>query len=179
MRITTIASALWITAALISGCGDAPAVQSRTAAAEDQIDGAKYMLAEEPDDAIGVIDARQSASDGAPLTVVGRIGGTSSPWVDGRAAFTLLDASLVLVAEGADAGDSGDGQICMGDCCAAERAHATMLVKILADNGRVMEVDSRDLLRIAENDMVVVRGKATKDNSGNVALIADAVFIRR
>jgi hypothetical protein len=179
MRIRTITSALWLTAALISGCGDAPAVQPRTAAAQAQIDGARYMLAEEPDDAIGVIEARQSASDGATLTVVGRIGGTSSPWVDGRAAFTLLDASLVLVAEGTDAGDAGDGQICTGDCCATERAHATMLVKILGDNGRVLVVDSRDLLGIAENDMVVVRGTAKKDKNGNVTLVADAVFVRR
>jgi hypothetical protein len=176
---TIIASALSITVALISGCADGPADRSRTAAAEDQIDGARYKLAEEPDDAIGVIEARQSATDSAPLTVVGRIGGTSSPWVDGRAAFTLLDASLVLVAEGTDAGDAGDGQICTGDCCAAERAHATMLVKILGENGRVLEVDSRDLLGIAENDMVVVRGKAKKDKNGNVTLVADAVFVRR
>lgn len=179
MRTTIIASAFWVTVALISGCGDAPAVQSRTAASETQIDGARYMLAEEPDDAIGVIEARQSASDGAPLTVVGRIGGTSSPWVDGRAAFTMLDASLVLVAEGTDAGDAEDGQFCTGDCCASERAHATMLVKILGDNGRVLEVDSRDLLGIAENDMVVVSGKAKKDKNGNVTLVADAVFVRR
>lgn len=179
MRIMIIASALSITIALISGCADPPVDRSRTAAAEAQIGGARYMLAEEPDHAVGVIDARQSASDGAPLTVVGRIGGTSSPWVDGRAAFTLLDASLVLVAEGTDAGDAEDSQICTGDCCAAERAHATMLVKILGDNGRVLEVDSRDLLGIAESDMVVVVGTAKKDKNGNVTLVADAVFVRR
>jgi hypothetical protein len=165
-----------VAAALLSGCGAAPDAQSRPAAEATAIDGARYTLAEEPDDAIGVIEARESASDGAALTVVGRIGGTTSPWVNGRAAFTLLDASLVLVAEGAD---SGEGEICTGDCCAAERAHATMLVKFLDDNGRVLEVDSRQLLGIAENDMVVVRGKAKKDKNGNVSLVADTVFVRR
>jgi hypothetical protein len=164
------------TAAVISGCGVASEVESGTASASTPIDGAKYMLAEEPDDAIGVIEARKSAADGATLTVVGRIGGTISPWVNGRAAFTLLDASLTLVAEGTD---TGQGQICTGDCCAAERAHATILVKIVDQSGRVLSIDSRQLLGIAENDMVVVCGKATKDKTGNVALIADGAFIRR
>jgi hypothetical protein len=179
MRTLLLSFVLSAIIALICGCGGAPDAGSRTATASPQIGGARYMLTEEPDDAIGVIEARQSASDGAPLTVVGRIGSTSSPWVDGRAAFMLRDASLLLVAEGTDAGDVGDGQICTGDCCAAERARATMLVKILGDNGRVLEVDSRDLLGVAENGMVVVRGTAKKDKNGNVALVADAVFVRR
>jgi hypothetical protein len=176
MRTLRLSFVLSATIALVCGCGGAPNAGSRVAIASPQIGGARYTLAEEPDDAIGVIDARQSASDGAPLTVVGRIGGTVSPWVNGRAAFTLLDASLMLVAEGAD---TGEGQICTGDCCAAERSHATMLVKIVDDEGRVLEVDSRQLLGIAENDMVVVRGTAKKDKNGNVALAADAVFVRR
>ena len=175
MRIFFVVSlVIAATVTLLSGCGADG--ESGPVAQPAPIDGARYTLAEEPDDAIGVIDARESADDGAPLTVVGRIGGTTTPWVNGRAAFTLLDASLVLVAEGAD---SGLGEICTGDCCATERAHATMLVKILDESGRVLEVDSRQLLGIAENDMVVVCGKAKKDKNGNVALVANAVFVRR
>lgn len=164
------------TIALFSGCNRAPEAGSQPSPSSNPIDGSRYMLTEEPDEAIGVIEARESASDGAPITVVGRIGGTISPWVNGRAAFTLLDASMVLVAEGTD---TEEGQICTGDCCAAERGNATMLVKIIDDKGRVLEVDSRRLLRIVENDMVVVCGKATKDKSGNVALMVDGIFVRR
>ena len=177
MRTMLLSVVLWGTAAIFSGCGASDS-GSTTQALSASTDGARYTLTEEPEDAIGVIDARESASDGEPLTVVGRIGGTSSPWVNGRAAFMLLDASLVMVAEGTDDGEA-DGQICMGDCCAAERAHATMLVKILDDKGRLLEVDSRRLLGIAENDMVVVCGKAKKHKNGNVALVANAVFVRR
>jgi hypothetical protein len=176
MRTILFAAMLGTAVAHISGCGRAPDTDSVTGTPSNPIDGSRYLLSDEPDDAIGVIEARESAVDGAPITVVGRIGGTTTPWVNGRAAFTLLDASMVLVAEGTDA---GEGQICTGDCCAAERAHATMLVKILDENGRVLAADSRQLLGLAENDMVVVCGKATKDKSGNVALIADAVFIRQ
>jgi hypothetical protein len=176
MRTVFLAAMFASTVAFIAGCGHAPHAESVFHTSTNSIDGSRYLLSEEPDDAIGVIEARESAADGDAITVVGRIGGTTSPWVNGRAAFTLLDASLVLVADGAD---SGEGEICTGDCCAAERAHATMLVKILEERGRVLQIDSRRLLGLAENDMVVVRGKATKDKSGNVSLIADAVFIRR
>lgn len=174
----TVHSAAMLASAVIyiSGCGRAPDAQSAADMVSNTVDATRYLLSEEPDHAIGVIEARESAADGAPITVVGRIGGTITPWVNGRAAFSLLDASMLLVAERTD---NCEGQICTGDCCAAERAHGTMLVKILDGKGGVLEVDSRRLLGLAENDMVVVCGKATKDKSGNVALIAEAVFIRR
>jgi hypothetical protein len=160
----------------VTGCGGAGDAVTQATNASLAVDSSKYMLMEEPEEALGIIEARESASDGDPLVVVGRIGGTTSPWVEGRAAFTLLDASILLVAEGAEC---GEGELCSGDCCAAERAHATMLVKITDLGGRVLAVDARRLLGLAENDMVVVRGKASKDDSGNVALIADGVFVRR
>jgi hypothetical protein len=140
------------------------------------IDGSKYLLAEEPDGAVGVIAARESVKDGEPVVVVGRIGGAANPWIGGRAAFTLLDASKSVVAEGAD---SGGNEICTGDCCAIERAACTMLVKVVNENGRVLPIDSRQLFGVATNDMVVVRGNASKDDSGNVVLLANGVHVRR
>jgi hypothetical protein len=176
MRFIIAGTILVGAAAFAVGCNQAPDTEATSFTIASPATASKYMLTEEPDEAVGVIEARESASDGEKIAVVGRIGGAISPWVNGRAAFTLLDASMVLVAEGTD---TGDDQICTGDCCATERAHATMLVKIVDATGRVLEIDSRRLLGIAENDMVVVCGRATKDKSGNVALIADGVFVRR
>ena len=62
--------------------------------------------------------------------LVGRIGGSANPWIDGRAAFTLLDASMTVIAEG---GDSAEGELCTGDCCATERLACTTLVKVVED----------------------------------------------
>ena len=164
------------TLTVVTGCGAASDPEADAVNQSVSVDSSKYVLMEEPEEAVGIIEARESASDGDPLVVVGRIGGTTNPWVEGRAAFTLLDASILLVAEGAEC---GEGELCSGDCCAAERAHATMLVKITDPAGRVLAVDARRLLGLADNDMVVVRGTASKDTSGNVALIADGVFVRR
>ncbi|MDP6443498.1 MAG: hypothetical protein QGG36_29280 [Pirellulaceae bacterium] len=58
------------------------------------VDGSLYRLDNEPAGALGVIKIRQDAKDQDSVVVVGRIGGSESPWVDGRAAFTIVDSSL-------------------------------------------------------------------------------------
>lgn len=172
LYLTVLASAL----SLSVGCGSpAASTPDSSAATKPTVNGEKYLLAEEPDDAVGVIEARETASNGDRLVVVGRIGGSDKPWVEGRAAFMLLDASMAVVAEGTE---SGEGEVCMGDCCANERAECTTLVKVV-DNGALVAADSRQLLGVKENDFVVVRGKASKDESGNFTVLAEGVFIRR
>lgn len=173
LYLTVAASAL----SLSIGCGSpaSTTLESSAAATKTAVNGDKYLLAEEPDDAVGVIEARETANNGDPLVVVGRIGGSDKPWVEGRAAFMLLDASMAVVAEGTE---SAAGEVCMGDCCANERAECTTLVKVV-DNGALVAADSRQLLGLKENDFVVVRGKASKDESGNFTVLAEGVFIRR
>jgi hypothetical protein len=162
--------------AMISGCGGSSIASiSPPETAPASIDGAKYVLDEEPDGAVGVIAARESANDGEPIVVVGRIGGATNPWIDGRAAFMLLDASMTVVADGTD---SAEGQICMDDCCAQQRATSTTLVKVVDASGRVLAADARQLLGVAADDMVVVRGTVSKDENGNFAVLADGVHIR-
>lgn len=161
----------------VAGCGGSSSANvSSQAASAVSIDGSKYVLADEPDGAIGVIAARESAKDGEPIVVVGRIGGAANPWIEGRAAFTLLDASKSIVATGTE---SKEGEICTGDCCASERAGCTALVTVVDAGERVLAVDSRQLLGLVANDMVVVRGKAKKDDSGNFVVVADGVYVRR
>jgi hypothetical protein len=165
-----------VSVAMISGCGGSSIANvGSLESAPAPVDGSKYVLAEEPDGAVGVIAARESASDGDPIVVVGRIGGATNPWIDGRAAFMLLDASMTVVADGADC---VEGQICLDDCCAQERAGSTTLVKVVDASGRVLAADARQLLGVAADDMVVVRGNVSKDENGNFVVLADGVHIR-
>jgi hypothetical protein len=172
--LIVIASLLSIAGA---GCGSSSSASVDTNAVTPvSFDGSKYVLAEEPDGAVGVIAARETAQDGEPIVVVGRIGGATNPWIEGRAAFMLLDASMVIVADGTD---GADGEICMDDCCATERLTSTTLVKVVDGGGQVLTVDTRQLLGVAANDMVVVRGTVSKDESGNFVVLADGVHVRR
>lgn len=59
-----------------------------------EIDGTKFLLASEPAGATDVIKVREAAQDSDDVVIVGRIGGSEDPWVDGRAAFTIVDLSL-------------------------------------------------------------------------------------
>lgn len=175
MRLGISFYTLAVAALAVTGCTSS-AVTPDAMATTASVDGAKYLLTEEPDGAVGVIEARESAKDGDPVVIVGRIGGSDNPWIEGRAAFMLLDASKVMVAIGED---TGEEEICMDDCCAAERAGCTTLVKVVDADGKLVAADSRQLLGLTSEDMVVVRGKAKKDESDNFTVLADAVFIRR
>ena len=174
LLIPTIAAAAVILATL--GCGSGAGEKPVSQATKVAFNGGKYTLADEPDGAIGVIAARGSAKDGEPIVMVGRVGGAGNPWIDGRAAFTMLDASKSVVAQGKEANGN---EICMGDCCALERAACTALVTVVDDSGSVLPVDSRELLRIAENDMILVRGRVKRDGIGNFTILADGVYVRR
>jgi hypothetical protein len=158
------------------GCGSSSSSSGPENFMPVAFDGARYVLAEEPDEAVGVISARESAKNGEPIVVVGRIGGAVTPWVEGKAAFVLIDASLTVVANGAD---SAANEICMDDCCAKERIGSTTLVKVVDKTGRLLPVDARKLFDVSENDMVVVRGFVSKDEKGNFVVLADGVHVRR
>lgn len=175
-RILLIVFAVSYSVAMI-GCGSSPPTEINSKALTPvSIDSSKYVLADEPDGAIGVIAARQSTADGEPVIVVGRVGGAANPWIEGRAAFMLLDPSMTLVASGTE---SSGGEICMDECCAAERTASTTLVKVVDESGKVLTADARQLFGLALNDMVVVSGKASKDASGNFAVLANGVHVRQ
>ncbi len=173
MKLTAFHFALSFALITAVGCGTG---SSQGSARAPSAEGMKYVLAEEPNGAIGVIEARKSAENGGDVVVVGRIGGTNNPWIEGRAAFMLLDPSKVVVAEGQD---SAEQELCMDDCCASERADCTILVKVVDADGSVVAIDARHLLGLAVNDLVVVRGKAQKDESHNITILANAVHIHR
>jgi hypothetical protein len=124
---------------------------------------------------MGVIEARQLSEDGQELVLVGRIGGSANPWIEGRAAFTLLDPSMIAVDPSQG---MAEGQICTDECCDTERAECTTIVKFVDASGALVETDARKLLGVSEDDMVVVKGTAKRDKSGNFQLLATGLHIR-
>ncbi len=176
MKLTIQGFVLSLAASVLFGCGGSSSADPTALATPAAIKGQKYLLADEPDGAIGVIEARDSAKDGEPVVVVGRIGGAANPWIEGRAAFTLLDASMAIVAEGAD---NEEGEICLDDCCAEERGKCTTLVKVVDGDGKLVAADSRQLLGVSADDTVVVSGAASKDASRKFTVLAQGVFVRR
>ncbi len=136
----------------------------------------KYLLDSEPEDAKDVIAVRDSAKDDEEVTVVGRIGGSANPWIDGRAAFSIVDPSLQACSD-----IPGDACEKPWDyCCETDKLPgATALVKVVDENGEVLKADARESLKLDELQTVVVRGKAKRDAEGNLTVLADRLYVRK
>jgi hypothetical protein len=155
---------------VIQGCSNrVETIQTGSAGAEH---GTRYQLQAEPKDAIGVLQLKESALDGSPIALIGRVGGGQKPWIEGRAAFLLVDDGVAPASRDEECGE---------DCahCAAALAEATTVVKFVDEQGKVIATDARTLLGIEDFQTVVVQGIARKDKSGNVSVVADGIYIRR
>ncbi|PQO45992.1 hypothetical protein [Blastopirellula marina] len=137
--------------------------------------GAAYVLAEEPTGAIGVAEARDKAEDEKEVIVVGRIGGSSNPWIENRAAFSLVDQSLKACSD-----IEGDACETPWDyCCETDKLPgATALIKVVDADGEIVKEDARTLLGVKELSTVVVKGKADRDDDGNLTILASNIFVK-
>ena len=139
-------------------------------------DAPKVLLAQEPSGAKGVIESKKQATDGAEVVVLGRIGGSQKPFT-GRAAFTIVDASLKPCNE-------IEGDTCpvpWDYCCEApdDLAKATLLVKFVDDKGKTLPHDAREWLGVKELQTVVIRGQVKKDDESGLTILASGVFVRK
>lgn len=165
--------ALLLAGALAGGCGR-QGQEGPPDAGTAGADGARYLLNEEPAGAKGVLEVRKQAKDGDEVVVVGRIGGDKKPWVEGRAAFWIVDPSLKSC--GADEGCPTPWDYCCEEKESLLRATAT--VKVADAEGRTVQADARKLLGLKELQTVVVKGRAKRDEKGNLTVLADGVFVR-
>lgn len=155
----------------IAGCGK-PAAQSD---AKPSAEGAAYRLSVEPENAKGVKEVREVAKSDEEITLVGRIGGDTSPWVDGQAAFLIVDPLLKPCNEKEDDGCATPWDYCCdSDLLPSHKA----LVKIVDKDGKTVATDARKLLGVKESQTVVVRGQAKRDDAGNLSVLAAGVYVK-
>jgi hypothetical protein len=119
--------------------------------------------------------ARDAVKNDEEITLVGRIGGAENPWVDGQAAFTIVDSALKPCNEkDDDACQTPWDYCCDTDLLPTNKA----FVKIVGEDGRPVPTDARQLLGIKELQTVVVHGRAKRDDAGNLTVLADGVYVR-
>ncbi|MDZ4688637.1 MAG: hypothetical protein SH850_26485 [Planctomycetaceae bacterium] len=155
------------------GCGQSatgPAPQ--TTSATPSVASASVLLHEQPADAKPVADVRGSAEDGVDVTILGRIGGGANPWVDGRAAFTIVDPKVAPCHPSEGCPTPWDY------CCSTDQLPKnSAMIKIVDTAGGTVEQDARQLLGVKELQTVVVKGKAKRDEAGNLTVLASGVFV--
>lgn len=175
----TILLALALMFASTSGCSKSPdsdAPGEKTGVTTLQFDTSGYVLESEPAGAKSVLEVRESAEDGDDIVIIGRVGGSTHPWVDGYAAFTIVDASLPACGDEEDCNCKTPWDYC---CETAETiASNTATVKFLGDDQRPLPIGARDAFQIEELQTVVVQGKAKRE-AGNLTVIASKIFSRK
>jgi hypothetical protein len=157
----------------LAGCGGAPDT-SRSSAADRSDSAARYVADVEPSGAVPVGEARRSVSNADDAVIVGRIGGSAHPFVDGLAAFTIVDPKVPHCA--ADEGCPTPWDYC---CTQDQVQDSIAMVKVVDDQDTVIAEDARQLLGVEPLDTLVVQGEAQRDEEGNLTLLADRVFVRR
>ena len=168
-----ISGFLLVAAMFMVGCAQSnePAASSEAADAASAPDAA-YLLADKPADALGVEQARQESKNDEQVAVEGRIGGSGKPFVDGIAAFTIVDPKLQWCAP-------EEGCPTPWDYCCSDKTGKLAMVKIVGPDGQPVSKDARGLLGVKELSKVVVEGKAQRDDQGNLTVLAEKVHVAK
>lgn len=145
------------------GCSKAPVAGNGKSA---------VILETKPPSALSVMDARKAAKDNEVVVLIGRIGGEEKPFVDGVAAFTVVDLSLKHCAD--DEGCPTPWDYC---CVTDQIPERKALVKVVDESGKPIASDARELLGVKELSTVTVRGLANRDEAGNLTVLAKGVFV--
>lgn len=163
---------LGLVVAGLLGCSDGDdAPQPGAVRQSNQED--RYIVDSEPPGAIAVGDARRTVADEDVVVLVGRVGGSKSPFVDGIAAFTIVDLNVPPCSAEEGCPTPWDY------CCTQDQVKDNIaMVKVVDGQGQPVAEDARQLLGVETLDAVVIRGKAKRDGDGNLALLADHVFVR-
>lgn len=163
--------------ASLAGCG----ARSDAGQADLLAAGTRFLLPEEPQGAVGILEHRESVPAGEEppqlreVVLWGKIGGKKQTWSGDSAEFVISDPTFALAA--------GD-HVCQDDNCPFckdkhDRASAEAIVSLVDDQGQVPAVDARKLLGLEEGQMVVVCGQAEVNSLGLLTVRASGLYVRR
>lgn len=157
--------------AFAAGCNSSPVLQESETKGDSA--SSQYLAVVEPAGALPVGEARKSVKDDQAVTLVGIIGGSSEPFVDGLAAFTIVDPKVPYCS--ADEGCPTPWDY----CCTQDQVKGNIAtVKIVDDAGKPVAADARKMLNVKELSTVVVQGTARRDDQGNLTVAASKVIVR-
>jgi hypothetical protein len=163
-------TSLLVASLLLSACGGEPGpaeAESQTASGLPE----RYLLPSAPADAVDIGAARADLAEGDTVTVRGVVGGSVKPFVEGLAAFTLVDPSLASCAED-DMGCKTPWDYCCVDPQTIAENSATVEFR---EDGTTLTASPRGFHGLDHLATVVVQGIAERDAHGNVTIVASGV----
>ena len=170
---------------VVNGCDDggttaqAPTAPPPQVAPGTQALPAGLVLGEAPAGAEDVVAAKKDAKEGDAVVVRGRVGGSPSPFVEGRASFQLVDASLKACGEG----NPDDKCETPWDFCCEEpktiAAHSAS-VQVVNPDGRPMYSGLKGVGGLKPLSEVTVKGTVAKTSeSGALVINATGLHVKQ
>lgn len=136
------------------------------------------LASKAPADAQDIVAAKKTAKKGDRICVRGRIGGSKSPMIDGRAAFTLVDLELPPCNANPEDGCMRPWDYC---CEPAARiaAHAAT-IQVVDAKGKVIRTGLEGTGGLVPLSELVVAGTVVATDGDKLLLIsADAIHVDR
>lgn len=169
-------------AVLLTACGSADQAGKKSteqigvAVTEVPAASTLTVLTAKPTDAIDVTVAR-TKPPGSAVTVQGRVGGRSKPFIAERSAFLLADLKAIAAC---DANPDDDCDTPWDYCCepTAKIAASTCLVQVVGNDGQVATIPLNGVGGMAPGSSVVVTGSLSPQSTPeSVVIIAQAVYV--
>jgi hypothetical protein len=137
--------------------------------------GKQFLLSEEPEGAVGILDYREAATETQSVTLLGKIGGGTPVWSPESAMFLITDPTHALEDE--------SGHVCHGDNCPfckgkTDAKQAQAIAMLTTPEGKVPPVDARKLLPLAEGQLVVVQGRPETNAVGQLVVHVRGIYLR-
>lgn len=118
----------------------------------------------------GVKEAKAAAKSGQPITLVGCIGGSVKPFVDGRAVFTIVDPAIPsCAAMGDDEHCKTPWDYCCEDRESLKRNIAT--VEIAGADGRPLAISVQGLEGLKPMATIAVTGTVEETNDAGLLVV--------
>ena len=169
--------------ALVTGCDDrdagtkAPGQAPAQASSADALP-AGLVVSEAPAGAKDVVALKKEAKVGDEVVVRGRVGGSVSPFVEGRASFQLIDTSLKAC------GESNPADTCRTPwdfCCEEPKevaAHSAS-VQVVGADGKPLRSALQGAGGLKPLSEVTVRGTVAKgSDTGTLIVNATAIHVK-
>ena len=128
------------------------------------------MVARGPAQGTGVTAAKASATQGAEIVIVGKIGGSEAPFSADRAVFTIVDPALKSCADGGDPDHcSTPWDYCCEDRKALKSGMAT--IEIAGANGKPLAGSVKGVSGLDPLAIVAVTGTVTERNDAGMLVV--------
>lgn len=137
---------------------------------------AGLFLSAAPEGARDVKDAKASVKRGEKIVLVGRIGGSKAPFVDGRAVFTLVDQRLKACGEGTP---DDDCKTPWDFCCEprSEITANTATVQVAGADGQPLKAGLDGVGGLKPLARVVVSGTVAGADGSVLLINADGLHV--